>query len=679
MVKLLTVDVWDTLLRRRVHPDLVKLQLALAMLQRYRAEVLDRYQCSWKLLQLRQSIEGELVQQSLRQGGDGEYTSAEVIGHVLKRATHPESPLQLPSSSLLQDLVAWEFSIELDLTYPDSCIRDLLAGQSYGRILFLSDFYWPADQIQKLLSYHGFDDIIQSGVSSCDVGLNKRSGRLYRHVQERFAVDPESHLHIGDNYQVDVVMARQQGMQALHYQPEAQHQQRCWNERVFHNRAQLFEHLHDQLPPSEHAAHALGQRCAPLFIGFGLFVAEQALTNRLDQLFFFTREGEFFLKVFEALFPSGIYAQQRLPQGQLLEVSRLATFAASLQTVTTDSLMRLWNLYSSQSLRALLLSLAFSSEQIRAMAERFDLDLERVIQYPWQDPTVIDLLAQPLFLQHVHDHCHKRREQLAHYLKSRGVGKELRLGIVDIGWRGTIQDNLAHCLPSHHLHGLYLGLARFLNQQPLNTSKQAFGPDLNLSQDHAVLLDAVSALEMVCNSPHGSVEGYHFDADSQPQAVRRIDSEENLVYDAFTRPFQEGVLSACTVWSGFVQDHAITASELRPTALAIWHNLLRSTPQELADAYVQLNHNEVFGVGGFVDKSAVPSVRTVLLAPFHRRRRMELIAFVRLTQWPSVVLRRRDLSAYHRSLLVVCLFAGRCAKRALQRYSRLTPQRYPHE
>ena len=671
MVKLLTVDVWDTLLRRDGHPDLVKLQLAQAMLLHYRAELLDSYQSSWQLLQLRQTIEGELARQSLRNGGDGEYTSAAVLGHVLQRASHPQSPLQQPSASQLEQLLGWEFGIEVGLTYPDPGIRELIAVQGFDQILFLSDFYWPADQIQKLLSHHGFDDLIRSGLSSCDVGFNKRSGRLYGHVQRLLAVEPHQHLHIGDNYQVDVLMARQVGMLALHYQPEAQHQQRSWNERCFHHRAQLFDHLQAVLPASQDPAHALGQRCAPLFIGFALFLAEQALTLRLGQLFFFTREGEFFLKVYEALFPSGQYAQQRLPQAQLLEVSRLATFAASLQSVNTDSLMRLWNLYSSQSLRALLLSLAFSSSEIDALAQRFNLDLERVIQYPWQDSVVLDLLAQPNFLRLVHDHCQLRRSQLLHYLSHRGVGDVQRLGIVDIGWRGTIQDNLAHCLPHLQLHGLYLGLARFLNQQPANASKQAFGPDLNLSLDDAVLLDAVSALEMLCNSPNGSVKGYFSDAASPPQAVRHIDSEENLVYDAFTRPFQEGVLSACSAWSGWIGQHVITASELRPTALTIWHNLLQSTPQELADAYVQLSHNEVFGVGGFVDKSVVPSVGTVLLAPFQRRRRRELIAFVRLTQWPSVVLQRRDLRPYHRSLLAASLFAGRIAKRVLQRYHRL--------
>lgn len=663
--KLLTIDVWDTLLRRHGHPDLAKLQLGQSIILENSDQLTAENQSPWNLLRLRQQIEAEHAQKAIAKGGDGEYKSDTILTELLYRASKPDSFLRYPTTDYVQSLLLREFNIEASISYPDPGIRDYLTQFSYERVIFLSDFYWPAERLQSLLDFHGFRDLVDAGISSCDVGLNKRSGRLYKYLHEREGISSDQHLHIGDNHEVDVLMAQYQHVVAYLYQPKSSHQRRLKYERSFHSRTQLLDDIQSELVFTNNAVFNLGLRCAPLFVGYSLFLAEQALRRSLDQLYFFTREGEFFLEVFQSLFQSNHLAQQKLPPVSLLEVSRLATFAASLETVNADSLMRLWRLYSTQSLGALLLSLGFHTDRIAELAEVYQFDHSRPIQYPWQDADVLALLANESFLELVNSHCQQRRRQLLAYLDGQGFVSNKRIGIVDIGWRGTIQDNLAHCLSDQQIQGFYLGLARFLNPQPKNTSKHAYGPDLNSSQDHAALLDAVSGLEMLCNSPNGSVESYLVEGLDICKVNKRIDPMENEVYYSFTQHFQAGVLEACGIWSQYIDHHVITSEDLRPLCLSIWHKLLHATPQELADAYAQLSHNEVFGVGGFVDKSAVPSISTVLLAPISRRRRNDLIAFVRLTQWPSVVMKRRDLRQPHKSLLVLTLLTGRIAKRTL--------------
>ena len=664
--KLLTIDVWDTLLRRNGHPDLVKLQLCQSIILERGDTLLPEYQSAWSMLKLRQLIESEHAEKMIDAGRDGEYISESVLADLLHRSSRPGTAWHQPTFDTVHNLIDREYLFEIKISYPDPKIREFVSQFSYDRILFLSDFYWPSTRVQSLLSFHGFDDLVVEGICSCDIGLNKRSGRLFEYLHQQEGVAPSQHLHIGDNYDVDILMAKAKQSAARHFQPHSLHLIRMYQEQHFYDRTSLFNHICSESVETDCPAFNLGQRCAPLFVGFSLFLAEQAIQNSVDRIYFFTREGEFFLQVFNRLFDSSQLSQHSIPPAVLLEVSRLATFAASLETVNTDSLMRLWRLYSTQSLRALLLSLGFTHDQTCDLANTYKVDISRVIQYPWQDPIVNSLLSDESFVAHVSQHCQQRRAQLAAYLHEKDFISSNCHAVVDIGWRGTIQDNLAHCLPSQTIHGFYLGLSRFLNPQPTNVTKQSYGPNLNISQDGASLLDAVSGLEMLCNSPNGSVESYSLTS-SGCSAVKRVDPNENAVYSVFTKHFQLGVLSACDVWSRYVDQHVITAEDLRPLALSIWHSLLHQTPQELADAYSGLSHNELFGVGGFIDKSTVPSIATVLLSPLMRSRRHDLVSFVRLTQWPSVVKKRRDLSLPHRAILVIVLVAGRIAKRSLAR------------
>ena len=55
--KLLTVDVWDTLLRRKVHPDGIKLAASRYIFQALSFKTKQLFRSQQEILQLRQAIE----------------------------------------------------------------------------------------------------------------------------------------------------------------------------------------------------------------------------------------------------------------------------------------------------------------------------------------------------------------------------------------------------------------------------------------------------------------------------------------------------------------------------------------------------------------------------------------------------------------------------------------------
>jgi FMN phosphatase YigB (HAD superfamily) len=672
--ELLTVDVWDTLLRRRCHPDGVKLHVSRHLLVRWGDRLDPVCRDPWILLRLRQQAEGQIGDEKRAQGFDDEYGHLEVYRRWLGLAGFDFGAAGKDLvETLLLELERAEVGQEKHVSYADPDIAATLRGLSARRRLFLSDFYLPAHAIKDLLRHHGIDELVSEGLVSCDVGYNKRSGRLYTHLRDHFGVPADAHLHIGDNRWSDFKAAREAGAHALHYQPDEEHRRRVAREADFHDRQaalkNALETLSAQLIPAGVGRvdyYRLGRQCSPLLVGFALMAMERAVSEKVEALYFFTREGEFFLEVYRRLVEADVLGFEP-PRAELLMVSRLATFAGSLRELSTAELMRLWNQYSVQSLQALLKSLAIDPCEFAASAARHGLDPASPIAYPWQDSRVKAFFDDPEVRERIEYHLAAKRDGLLTYLASTGIDeRSVRIGIVDIGWRGTIQDNLAHALPGVTVLGWYLGLNRFLNVQPENALKEAYGPNLNVSEALAGLLDSVAPIEMLCNSPNGSVEGYASTAHGI-RVLRHVDDDENRVHEHYVRHFQAGVLDSVPYWADFLRTHAYSSAELRPLAMEIWNRIVHEPPPFLASAYFQLKHNEVFGVGGFHDKRRTVGISDVMAAFFSRSSRIGLQESLSRSGWTPGLLRCPDLPWHLRASLRLLWLGHRLKKRLLRR------------
>lgn len=634
--ELLTIDVWDTLLRRRCHPDAVKLHVARYLALTYWDELPETSRNIWTLLKLRQRAEKEIGDANLASGLDDEYRHLEVYALWINLAGLSPFPGGKEAlDTLLTSLDEIELAQEKFVSYVDPSIADLLSGHSARRVLFLSDFYLSATAIKELVAYHRIHHLVEDGVVSCDVGFNKRSGKLFNYLHEHLGIAPARHLHLGDNLHSDVRSAQAQGVTAIHYLPKQEHALREQRELGFHNReAALRQAVRDGSAEGGDgtAAYVHGRKWSLLLVGFVLHVMERAAVDRVEQLYFFTREGEFFLDIYQRLVDADVFGFT-VPPARLLHVSRLATFAGSLREFSTQELMRLWNQYSTQSLGALFKSLGLEPVPFESSVRHHALSLDELITYPWQDARVLAFFQDSAVQLAVERQLEIKRAELRAYLESVGLsGQAATVGIVDIGWRGTIQDNLAYALPEVTWKGYYLALNRFLNMQPGNSAKDAFGPDMNRSPEHANLLDFVAPIEMLCNSPNGSVIGYQFDQ-NDIQVLRHVDPDENRIHEEYVRDFQQGVLDAVEYWAGCIRTHAYTASEMRPVALELWGGIIQRPPSFLAQAYFQLRHNETFGVGGFLDKRERLSTGQVLMALVSGKARQRLQRYLNETGW----------------------------------------------
>lgn len=110
-----------------------------------------------------------------------------------------------------------ELELEFELCFANPYMLEVFNILKYNKkkIIAISNMYLPKDILEKLLvkcGYEGFEDIY----ISCDYERSKGNKKLYHYVKESY-VGNQTIIHIGDNYQVDVVNARSCGIDSRHY------------------------------------------------------------------------------------------------------------------------------------------------------------------------------------------------------------------------------------------------------------------------------------------------------------------------------------------------------------------------------------------------------------------------------------------------------------------------------
>ncbi len=392
--------------------------------------------------------------------------------------------------------------------------------------------------------------------------------------------------------------------------------------------------------PEQSPAFHLGQQHADLFLGFSCFLFDNCQQRHLGDLFFCTREGVFFKAVFDALFCRP--EEATTVNTHLLEASRLSVFPATVLVDDQLDLSGLFRLYKQQSPLTILKSLGLNPDDYMDLLSRYDLNPHQLENEAVTQNLLSAFLQDDLFIERAYPNLkHHRRAALA-YL-SQCFADLKHIAFVDIGWRGTIQNSIATLLPDRHFRGLYMGLALERNLMQPNCEKWAYGPNQNISNRDTDLLHAVNVLEFTCLSNGGSASNYQQTASGEFVASMRSDPAENARIEAFSLPFQQGVLSSAKSADIGVTMGLHRSGELRYKALSQWRSLIQNPAQSLVDAYFGLISNEVFGLGTMKDQSAVPRLRNIALAMFSKEQRRDLVRFLTYSQWTHGHLRRKDL------------------------------------
>ena len=287
-----------------------------------------------------------------------------------------------------------------------------------------------------------------------------------------------------------------------------------------------------------------------LFHEFSYWLLYHCHQKNIKKLFFFTREGAFFIELVKAL-------QKRFNlfpdiECHLLSVSRIATFLPSVDMDLENPFQRLWNIYPHQSPQVFFKSLDIEDKSLKNIYQQeYGKNFDSKISNIGTNPSFKLYLKNKHVNSIIRKSITAKRELLKAYLKQSDFLNDTTIGVVDIGWRGSIQDNLSLIFPEHTLYGFYLGLHRFREKLiPANSFKQAFLFNANTGgfiQPLTSLMRFVLPLEMLCTPVLGSVKRYKLDENHQVLPETQHYKSEKTILEKIVDTFQQSVLK--DVWS----------------------------------------------------------------------------------------------------------------------------------
>lgn len=265
--------------------------------------------------------------------------------------------------------------------------------------------------------------------------------------------------------------------------------------------------------------------------------------QRVEQVYFLSREGQPLKRMFD------LY-QDRVSgniTSHYLEVSRRSTLLPSLTHLTEESFETLFRQYRRISLFEFLSSLGLEA-RAQSIAQALGMpegtEARREEDFP-TSPTFTALKALPQFQDlYESERAARRRAFLTYLGEFSGGALPARLVIVDVGWKGTIQDNLFALLcrkgdtSVRAVTGYYIGLVA---EGAAGSNNDKFGLLFSSvgvpSPKYRVFNENRALFEVVLAADHGSIVSYENTADGRAHAIRG-DFEEGAMLAAEVFPVQ---------------------------------------------------------------------------------------------------------------------------------------------
>jgi len=331
----ITFDLFDTIFVRRINdPDMVKPAVARYIVKK---ALTFGNQWTWEEVQsLRDKYENEQRADTGKKYDDHEACYPDYMRKVLAQIFKENM-----TDDFLKEVTDYELNIEKAMIVPRG---DLVAWikkiYSQGKkILIVSDIYLPSSHLKKLIDYFELSSFVTDVVSSSDTFLAKASGKAFPMLAEKFSLNVDRWLHIGDNPISDGLRPAENGIRSLVLEDRSEKHRKIiarvyclfsnfrpfWKGRLLQ---QLMLPLERENQPHPQLYVEGYNFLAPLIGTFIQGIAEKTHKIGIERIYFFSREGLTFKKFWDSTMPF-IYPKEMIPDTRYLYVSRIALAGAS--------------------------------------------------------------------------------------------------------------------------------------------------------------------------------------------------------------------------------------------------------------------------------------------------------------------------------------------------------------
>lgn len=345
--------------------------------------------------------------------------------------------------------VEWE--IERSFCYLNPAVASLAehARRLGYKTAVVSDTYFTVTELQRLLRDNGCDPaLFDAFLVSCERGYAKWNGTLFHDLLRHFDVHASEVLHLGDNPHADVAMARQIGIQSLHYPKTTPVLDAIFQgeQRFAGAGAYLAGGLHSlralvsrQGTSSDDAFQDGALTFGPVLARYADWCVEKFRAAGVRTVFALMREGELLGELVQRAANAAGVELHVVP----CFASRLSTARAALGEVTPQKAAELIEGCPAITPQAVLDILGMGQE-----GSRF-LDASVRAKPLGSAQEVAGFLTLLFKLPKIRELLEARRAEshaLAFDYFSALAGDAESIGMIDLGWSGSIQRNITRIL-----------------------------------------------------------------------------------------------------------------------------------------------------------------------------------------------------------------------------------------
>jgi hypothetical protein len=330
-------------------------------------------------------------------------------------------------------------------------------------------------------------------------------------------------------------------------------------------------------------------------------LSEGVTSRGVNDLLFFAREGKLLKECFD--YYQTLAGKAGSVRSHYVEISRKASFLPSLGPLATENFGTLFRQYRRISLRDFLQSLALEYET-ESLASALGVSVDD-LAVPSKDlptdPVFQRLISSAEFTHLYETERTSRSSALQKYLEQiLGTPLPEQLHVVDVGWKGSIQDNLYNWLSnrvgeSASISGYYLGLVAPGAASEANSKQALLFSSLGSKPTRGfhVFNENRSLYEILLHAEHGSARSYRLDAQGNAVAVAD-EYHESAMIAGHIAPVTESVFDLfkqlCSTASGMGEKFLFAETVRR-------HRRMVFSPSAVEIEWIQrIGHWENFGV-----------------------------------------------------------------------------------
>lgn len=570
------IDFFDTTVHRNKTPEQIKEEWSkkLASLIEFTTTPRNIFMC-------RKDAERELEKTY-----GFKYSYEQLMAEVWNRLFDVKG-ININKATFVQKSLYLEAAIESSYLYIDEYILKLLKSAQGKKVYIVSDYHMGKSILQRYMNTLNVSEFIDGYFVSCDCNASKYSGDLYDVVIQTLKCNRSDCIMIGDNEFSDVKMSAEKGIASI-YRPYITNAFSC-SKNYYNDKLKIL------LEKRNFSGYCFS---------LALFTEQLYISlkkEKIQDVFFLSREGEFLKRLFDKY--CEIYKETNI-KTHYLYISRQSTFVASLnENIEEEKFNTLFRQFNNISVETFLKNLNFSQDEIDEIGKKIINMKIRVDNFS-ESEEFKQLKKLSCFCDVYRKHVSLQKKLFRQYLRQEGY-KNGVLCLVDVGWKGTIQDNISYAYNlDNTILGYYLGYGEVCkgerNPQSQKTGLLFSVVPYKTVKDSYWAIDA-GMFEKILYASHPSTSGYQLNKNVVTPIFKKFE-EENGVYQKI-KPIQMDIFERCTQIFNLFADTSFTLLDFENVLLNLHLKSILTFNYEKINfrKSVEEKHFENFGLFETVD------------------------------------------------------------------------------